>query len=98
MKWQREYRNRGLQVIGVTYPPQRRSDVRKFTRKARVNYRIALGTKATKLRFTPSETLPMTIVIDSDGNVRDVIEGIVFPEEFDQKIKPLLKNQIQPGY
>ena len=96
VKWQREYRNRGLQIIGITYPPQRRSEVRTFTRKAGVNYRIALGTKATKLRFTPSETLPMTVVIDSDGNVRDVIEGIVFPEEFDQKIKPLLRINASP--
>lgn len=92
--WQREYRNRGLQVIGITYPPQRRSEVRRFMRKARVNYPVALGTKATKLLFTSSETLPMTVVIDSEGNVRDVIEGVVFPEEFDQKIKPLLANQI----
>jgi thiol-disulfide isomerase/thioredoxin len=90
IKWQREYRNQGLQVIGITYPPQRRSEVGKFSRRARVNYPIALGTKATKLLFTSSETLPMTVVIDSKGNVSQVIEGVVFPEEFDQKIKPLL--------
>jgi peroxiredoxin len=94
VKWQREYQNRGLQVIGISYPPQTLSEVRRFTRKAKVNYPLALGTKATKLLFTPSETLPMTVVIDSEGNVRDVIEGVVFPEEFDQKIKPLLANQI----
>jgi hypothetical protein len=51
-----------------------------------------MGTKATKLLFTPSETLPITVVIDSEGNVREVIEGIVFPEEFEQKIKPLLSR------
>jgi hypothetical protein len=35
----------------------------------------------------------MTVLIDPEGNVRDVIEGIVFPEEFDKKIKPLLANK-----
>jgi cytochrome c biogenesis protein CcmG/thiol:disulfide interchange protein DsbE len=89
-RWQREYRHRGLQVVGITYPPQKRSEVRRFTLKARVNYPVALGTRATKLLFTPSETLPMTIVINSEGNVHDVIEGVIFPEEFDEKIKPLL--------
>jgi hypothetical protein len=49
-----------------------------------------LGTKATRLVFTSSETLPITVLIDSEGNVRDVIEGIIFPEEFDERIKPLL--------
>jgi cytochrome c biogenesis protein CcmG/thiol:disulfide interchange protein DsbE len=93
VKWQRRYRNRGLQVIGITYPPQTRSEVRRFTRKVEVNYPVALGTKETKRVFTSSETLPTTAVIDSEGNVRDVIEGIVFPEEFEQKIKPLLAGQ-----
>jgi hypothetical protein len=36
--------------------------------------------------------LPITIVIDRDGNVREVIEGILLPEEFDEKIKPLLSK------
>jgi len=89
VRWQREYRS-GLQVIGVTYPPQTQSEVRRFTRKVRLNYPVALGTKATKLIFTSSETLPMTVVIDSQGIVRDVIEGILFKEEFHQKVKPLL--------
>lgn len=92
VRWQRKYRNRGLQVIGITYPPQKQSDVRRFTIRAKVNYPVAMGTKATKLLFTPSETLPITVVIDSEGNVREVIEGIVFPEEFEQKIKPLLSR------
>jgi len=32
----------------------------------------------------------MTIVIDRRGAVRDVIEGIMYADEFDQKVKPLL--------
>ena len=89
-KLQRDYRNRGLQVIGVTYPPQRLAEVRRFVRRAKVNYPVGLGTKETKLLFTSSETLPMTIIIGTDGRVQDIIEGILLPEEFEQKIKPLL--------
>jgi thiol-disulfide isomerase/thioredoxin len=90
IKWQREYRRDGLQIIGVAYPPEKISEVRRFVRKAKVNYPVALGTKATKLLFTESETLPLTVVIDRAGNVRHVIEGVIFPEEFEQKIKALL--------
>jgi hypothetical protein len=32
----------------------------------------------------------MTVVIDRDGVVREVIEGIMYPDEFDEKVKPLL--------
>jgi thiol-disulfide isomerase/thioredoxin len=92
VKWQRRYQKQGLQISGVTYPPQTLSQVRRFTRKIKVNYPIALGTKATKLLFIKSETLPITVVVDHTGSVREVIEGVIFPEEFEQKIKPLLTN------
>lgn len=91
IRLQRDYRRRGLQVIGVTYPPQTLAEVRRFVRRAKVNYPVGLGTKETKLLFTASETLPMTIVIGTDGKIRDIIEGILLPEEFEQKIKPMLK-------
>jgi thiol-disulfide isomerase/thioredoxin len=91
VKWQREYRSKGLQVVGVTYPPTNRAEVRKFIRSLKVNYPVLLGTKETKLLFDPGETLPLTVVIDREGNIRDLIEGIVLPEEFEQKVKPLLQ-------
>jgi len=96
IRWQRNYRKRGLQIIGIAYPPETVVDVRRFSRKAKVNYPIALGTESTKALFTSSDTLPMTVVIDSEGNVREVIEGIVFKDEFDQKIKPLLAASLAP--
>jgi thiol-disulfide isomerase/thioredoxin len=91
VKWQRRYRGRGLQIVGVTYPPQKLSEVRRFILRAKVNYPVGLGSKKMKLLFTQSETLPMTIVIGKDGRIRDIIEGILLAEEFEQKIKSLLK-------
>jgi thiol-disulfide isomerase/thioredoxin len=90
VKMQREYKG-GLQVIGVTYPPQTVGEVRRFTRGLKINYTVALGTKETKALFDQGETLPLTVIIDREGNVVDRIEGILLPEEFEQKIKPLLK-------
>src|SRR5437762_8736632 len=97
IKLQRQYRNQGLRIIGITYPPEKLSAVRHFARELRVNYRIALGTKASKSRFTSSETLPVTVVIDRKGTVRDLIEGIMYSEEFEQKVKPLLSSEGATG-
>jgi thiol-disulfide isomerase/thioredoxin len=91
VKWQREYRKKGLRVVGVTYPPTDLIEVRKFIRSLSVNYPVLLGAKETKSLFDPAETLPLTVVIDRKGNVSDVIEGIILPEEFEQKVKPLLR-------
>jgi thiol-disulfide isomerase/thioredoxin len=91
VKWQREYREKGLQVVGVTYPPADRAEVRKFVRSRRVNYPVLLGAKETQSLFDHKETLPLTVVINREGNVRGVIEGIILPDEFEQKVKPLLR-------
>jgi thiol-disulfide isomerase/thioredoxin len=90
IKWQSDYRKKGLQVIGITYPPQKKSEVRSFTRSLKVNYPILFGSKETKELFFQGATLPLTVVIDREGHIREIIEGILLPEEFEQKIKPLL--------
>ncbi len=90
--WQREYRAHGLQVIGVTYPPTNRTEVRRFVRGVKTNYPIVLGRKEIKALFYDGDTLPITVVIDRDGNVRETIEGILLPEEFEEKIRPLLRQ------
>jgi thiol-disulfide isomerase/thioredoxin len=91
IKWQREYRRHGLQIIGVTYPPDDPAEVRKFIKSVNVNYPIAFGEKQTKAIFDEGATIPISVVIDKSGVVREVIKGIIFPEEFEQKIKPLLR-------
>src|SRR5215211_6110282 len=67
VKMQHQYAKQGLQVIGVTYPPETLREVQQFARRLGVNYPIALGTKETKALFDKGETLPLTVVIDRDG-------------------------------
>jgi peroxiredoxin len=95
IRLQRKYRKDGLKIVGVTYPPETLAAVRKFARTARINYPLALGSESTKAMFTSSDVLPTTVVLDRDGRVCAVIEGILFPEEFDEKIKPLLSNDLK---
>jgi thiol-disulfide isomerase/thioredoxin len=91
VKWQREYKSKGLQVIGVTYPPEELTEAREFIKRIKVNYPVALGEEQTKAMFDKGENLPVTVVIDKKGMVREVIQGVIFPEEFEQKVKPLLR-------
>lgn len=91
IKWQKEYENQGLQIIGITYPPTNRAKVRSFVRQNEINYPVLFGSKKTKQLFDSGDTMPFSVVIDKDGNIKEQIEGIIFAEEFDEKIKPLLK-------
>ena len=90
VKDQRRYRARGLRILGITYPPEQTSEVRRFMRKLKINYRVVIGSKETKQAFTSSETLPLTVIIDREGNVRGIIEGVMYSDEFEEKVKPLL--------
>jgi thiol-disulfide isomerase/thioredoxin len=95
IRLQREYAKQGLQIIGITYPPETKTRVRRFARSLKVNYPIILGTHQIRARFSSEETLPLTVVIDRDGKVNDIISGILLPEEFDEKIKPLLRKNTE---
>lgn len=92
IKKQREYRDQGLRIIGITYPPEKAPEIRSFIRKLKMNYLVAIGSKETKQAFTASETLPLTVIIDRAGHIREVIEGIMYEDEFDQKVKPLINS------
>lgn len=95
IRLQREYASHGLQIIGITFPPENKTRVQRFARSLKVNYPIVLGTRQIRDRFSSEEVLPLTVVIDRDGKVNDIISGILLPEEFDQKIKPLLMKNTE---
>jgi len=92
---QRDYAKQGLQIIGITYPPETKTRVRRFARSLKVNYPIILGTREIKARYSSEETLPLTVVINRNGAISDIISGILLPEEFDEKIKPLLMKNME---
>lgn len=92
VRWQNEYKDQGLQIIGITYPPYRTIQVREAARRLKINYPILFGTDEVAALYDAGEVLPFTVIIDRDGNIRDRIKGIIDAEEFEQKIKPLLQT------
>ena len=95
VKWQREYKGRGLQIIGITVPPANLSKVNNFVSKNKINYPILIGAKKTKALFTADETMPFTVIIDKKGKIVGVIKGLVFQDEFDEKIMPLIDPPVK---
>jgi thiol-disulfide isomerase/thioredoxin len=94
IKWQNDHKSEGLQVVGITYPPTSAAKVRQFARENKINYPVLFGFKATKKLFEPSDTLPMTIIIGKNGNIVDRIDGVIFADEFENKVRPLLGKSI----
>lgn len=97
VRLQREHGKKGLQIIGITYEPESKTLIRRFARSLKVNYPIILGSPQIKARFSSEENLPLTVVINRDGKISDVIVGILLRGEFDEKIKPLLMKNVEGG-
>lgn len=89
---QKAHGARGLQVIGVTYPNDRRTSVRSMVRKFKLNYPVLFGTPELLDSYQIGEILPVTIIVDRNGKIRDRILGILEPEDFREKIAPLLET------
>src|SRR6185503_4056013 len=64
VKWQKENRARGLEIIGVTFPPESRSKVLRMMKRFKLNYRVLFGTASMTEAYGVGEVLPTTIIID----------------------------------
>jgi thiol-disulfide isomerase/thioredoxin len=91
VKLQKEFGSRGLQIIGITYPPQNRASVQRTVRQMKINYPILFGGDKIAGDYNVGEVLPTTVIVDREGKIRARILGILEPEEFDEKVKPLLE-------
>ena len=94
VKLQAKYAARGLQIVGITYEPEKPVVVGRIARKHRINYPLLFGDEALSKQYGIEEVLPVTLILDRDGKILDRINGIIYPEEIEQKILPLLGSRI----
>ncbi|MEW6210365.1 MAG: TlpA disulfide reductase family protein [Acidobacteriota bacterium] len=91
VRLQEEYKDKGLQIIGIAYPKDNPRQVRAVINKLRINYPVLTGTQKVASLFEAEDVLPLSIIIDRQGIVRDRILGMLEPEEFEEKVRPLLQ-------
>jgi cytochrome c biogenesis protein CcmG, thiol:disulfide interchange protein DsbE len=90
VKLQKKYAARGLQIVGVTYEPEKPVVVNRIARKFKINYPLLFGTEALSKEYGIEEVLPVTLILDREGKILNRINGIIHPEEVEEKIVPLL--------
>jgi thiol-disulfide isomerase/thioredoxin len=91
VRWQKQYQDKGLQIIGVTYPPYKPATVSRFAKNSKINYPVVFDNHKIAGLYSVGEILPVTIIVDRQGMIVGRILGILEPEEFEEKIKPLLE-------
>ncbi len=81
VRLQRSCRNRGLQVVGVTYPPASRARVRRLAVKFRINYPLLFGTRRIAALYGVTNALPVTIIVGRQGRLDGRIDGVTEIQE-----------------
>ena len=71
----RQYRPRGVEVVGVVFDSGEPQEVQDFVRDHRVEYRQLLGNDQMMEAFGGNLGLPTTFVIDRDGMIRTKFVG-----------------------
>lgn len=89
VKLQRDYKEKGIQVIGVAAATDRRSKALKIKRRLTLNYPVVIGTKRLESAYGIDDVLPLTVVVDRNGIIREHILGILEPEEVESIRKML---------
>jgi cytochrome c-type biogenesis protein len=86
---QHEYEARGLRVVGVL-TQDTVDKLKEFQKENRQDYTVMVGNDETGPQFGNGPGLPVTIIIDRDGRIRQKIVGGSTRETFEAAVKPLL--------
>lgn len=88
---QREYRDRGLVVLGVSLDDSGWKVVKPFVEEKQMNYPVMLATDDVTNRYH-IESMPTTLVIGKSGCIAATHVGLGKKEEFRAEIESLLRK------
>jgi peroxiredoxin len=92
VEFQRKYKDRGLEVVGISMDDDGWKAITPFVANKKINYRILLGDDTTGDLYGGVEALPTTFVVDRNGRVASVHVGLASKKDFEDAIEKLLET------
>src|SRR5438552_7496165 len=88
--FQRKYKDRGFEVIGVSMDEEGWQVVKPFVSEVGINYRIVIGDDSTAQLYGGVDALPTAFVIDREGRIAAVHVGLTSKGEIQHGIEEVL--------
>lgn len=66
----KEYKDQGMEIIGISVDKTGAKSVIKFTEKYKINYPVAMYTLDIIKDYRPGNAIPVTIIIGPNGKIR----------------------------
>src|SRR5258708_17301840 len=95
VEFQKEYADRGLVVVGIAMDDDWKS-VKPSIEEKKVNYPIVIGNQELGKQYGLIG-MPLTALVDREGRIVDVHNGIVDKTATEQRIKDLLQQRREIG-
>ena len=87
---QKDYGEKGLQIIGISLDRGRLKVVKSFARKYKINYPVLLGNIEVTQKYGGIRGIPTTFIIDQKGRIVKKFVGYRDKKIFESEIKKLL--------
>lgn len=85
-----EYKDKGLEVVGVALDKGGASSVKPFVEENGVTYPVLIGNQDVAARYGGIRGIPTTFLIDREGRIVEKYVGYTDKEVFESAIKKLL--------
>ena len=89
---QRQDKDRGLEVLGVSMDDNGWADVKPFLAEMKVNYRVVIGDDKTAETYGGVDSLPTTFLIDREGKIAIVHVGLANRKDIEDGVEQLLQS------
>ncbi|MEO7143285.1 MAG: TlpA disulfide reductase family protein [Bryobacteraceae bacterium] len=97
LDFERQYKDRGFEVLGVSMDDDGWQAVKPFVAAARINYRVLMGNDEVGNLYGGLDAIPSTFLIDRDGRVAAIHVGLVSRSRYQNEINNLLDSGERAG-
>jgi len=94
VEFQKEYAGRGLVVVGISLDDDGWKSVKPWIKEKKVNYPIVIGNEGLGKQYG-LVGMPLTALVDREGRIADVHQGIVEKTATQEKIRDLLNESFK---
>jgi peroxiredoxin len=90
VEFERQYRDRGFAVLGISMDEEGWDVVKPFLAGMNVNYRVLMGDEDVARAYGGVESLPTSFIIDREGRIAATHVGLVSKSAYVKDLEALL--------
>jgi peroxiredoxin len=90
VEFEQKHKDQGFAVLGVSLDDEGWDVVRGYMQKAKINYRVLMGTDEVARLYGGVDALPTTFVLDRQGKIAATHVGLVSKSQYQNDIEQLL--------